>query len=574
MPIKVLPPDVASMIAAGEVIERPASVIKELLENSLDAGASAVTIQIQQGGIGSIRITDNGTGIAEPEIELAFARHATSKLVKPEDLNNLSTLGFRGEALPSIAAISKVQIISRTKDADYATMLQFDGPDCLEKSVASAAPGTIIFVENLFDKIPARKKFLKTPKSEMLRIKDLLTHIAFAYPNVAFTLHSDDRLVFQSTGNGSINDIIATVYGHDVAESMINLKSIEEYPIHLNGLVSPASLTRSNRSGICIFANGRWIQNRPITIAIEEAYRGYLTQGKYPIAILFLAISPDQVDVNVHPTKREIRFINESDVFSIVQKSVRRTLLDLSPIPDLYTDEQSNNDYQIQQFAQTRLTASTNSDKFSSQPSIFPPKSLSEETTQSFSMPELSPLAQISNTYIVAEGKNGLYLIDQHAAHEQVLFEKLLADVQVSTAASQPLLDPYLLDSYALEEASVHAVLPILEQYGIRLDEFDGTWLLKSIPALGKTITIADFAAEVVDLIRSPSSQLTTFDRALAASIACHSSVRAGLTLKIQEMQALMDQMQNAENPRHCPHGRPTIVHMSIESLNRQFYRT
>ena len=240
---------------------------------------------------------------------------------------------------------------------------------------------------------------------------------------------------------------------------------------------------------------------------------------------------------------RRLGQINESDVFSIVQKSVRRTLLDLSPIPDLYTDEQSNNNYQIQQFAQTRLTASTNSDKFSSQPSIFPPKSLSEETTQSFSMPELSPLAQISNTYIVAEGKNGLYLIDQHAAHEQVLFEKLLADVQVSTAASQPLLDPYLLDSYALEEASVHAVLPILEQNGIRLDEVEGTWLLKSIPALGKTITIADFAAEVVDLIRSPSSQLTTFDRALAASIACHSSVRAGLTLKIQEMQALMDQM-------------------------------
>ncbi len=573
MPIQILSPSVAAAIAAGEVIERPASVVKELIENSLDSGASSITVELQQGGIGSIRVTDDGSGIPADEVELAFARHATSKLTEADDLTYIESLGFRGEALPSIAAAGKVRMVSRPADAQGAASVELEASKVLRRQMLSAAPGTSISVDDLFMVMPARRKFLRTPIAEGARVKDVVAHMAMAYPSVRFTFYADDRLALQTPGNGAVRDVLAVLYGAETATVMLEIRPGERSPYGVSGLISPATLSRGSRSAISLFVNGRWVQSRSLVIAAEEAYRGYLTQGRYPVAALFLQVPPAEVDVNVHPTKREVRFLREGDAFSSIQRAVRETLLATSPIA-LVSAPSLTTDY-VESVAPSLPFTSVGPE---SQPALLTPPasgdmSAAERPVEEFRMPLLRVVGQISNTYVIAEGTDGLYLVDQHAAHEQVLFERLLKEWDGASPQSQPLLDPYPLELTPEEAEAVEQALPVLERYGFLLEPFGGAWLVRAVPAVGRPVALAPFVREMLTVVRDKSMPMGPPERALAASIACHSSVRAGMVLDRQEMEALLEQLEKADNPRHCPHGRPTTIHMSTGMLDRQFHR-
>lgn len=573
MPIRVLSPNVAAAIAAGEVIERPASVVKELIENALDAGASSITVELQQGGIGSIRVTDDGGGIPADEVELAFARHATSKLTEADDLTSIASLGFRGEALPSIAAAGKVRMVSRPADAQGAASVELEASKVLRRQTLSAAPGTSISVDDLFVVLPARRKFLRTPLAEGARVKDVVAHMAMAYPSVRFALYADDRLTLQTPGSGAVRDVLAVLYGADTAAVMLEIRPGERSPYEVSGLISPATLSRASRSAISLFINGRWVQSRSLVVAAEEAYRGYLTQGRYPVAALFLQVPPAEVDVNVHPTKREVRFLREGDAFSSIQRAVRETLLATSPIALItasgVTAEAVESVAPSLPF--TSVAPESQPALITQAPSGDTPET--ERAVEEFRMPLLRVVGQISNTYVIAEGADGLYLVDQHAAHEQVLFERLLKEWDGVTPQSQPLLDPYPLELTPEETEAVAAALPILQRYGFLLEPFGGAWLVRAVPAVGRPIALAPFIKEMLTVVRDKSMPMGPPERALAASIACHSSVRAGMALDMQEMEALLEQLEQADNPRHCPHGRPTTIHMSTGMLDRQFHR-
>jgi DNA mismatch repair protein MutL len=574
VPIRILSANVAAAIAAGEVIERPASVVKELIENSLDAAATSITIELQQGGIGSIRVTDDGSGIPQSEIELAFARHATSKLTEADDLRYIASLGFRGEALPSIAAAGKVRMVSRPANAQSAGSVELEGSKVLRRQTLSAAPGTSISVDDLFVVLPARRKFLRTPMAEGARVKNVVAHMAMAYPLVHFSFYSDDRLMLQTPGSGAARDVLAVVYGADAAAVMLDIRPGERSPYEASGLISPATLSRASRSAISLFVNGRWVQSRSLSIAAEEAYRGYLTQGRYPVVALFLQVPLAEVDVNVHPTKREVRFLREGDAFSTVQRAVRETLLATSPIALISAPELIGGHVKSM-----TTNLSLNSVEPGSQPTLIaqaPSESGSaiDLPVEKFRMPSLRVVGQISNTYVVAEGADGLYLVDQHAAHEQVLFERLIEQWGVATPQSQPLLDPYPLELTPEETEAVEGALPVLQRFGFLLEPFGGAWLVRAVPMVGRPIALAPFIKEMLTVVRDKSMPMGPPERALAASIACHSSVRAGMALDIQEMEALLEQLEKADNPRHCPHGRPTTIHMSTGMLDRQFHRT
>ena len=578
MPIRVLSPNVAAAIAAGEVIERPASVVKELIENSLDAGAASITVELQQGGIGSIRVTDDGSGIPANEVELAFARHATSKLTEADDLTHIASLGFRGEALPSIAAAGRVRMVSRPTDAQGAASVELEASKVLRRQKLSAAPGTSVSVDDLFVVLPARRKFLRTPTAESARVKDVVAHMAMASPSVRFTLYADDRLVLQTPGSGSVRDVLAVLYGADTAAAMLEIRPGERSPYEVKGLISPASLSRASRSAMSLFVNGRWVQSRSLLIAAEEACRGYLTQGRYPVAALLLHVPPAEVDINVHPTKREVRFLREGDAFSSIQRAVRATLLAVSPIAPLTVSasgaestESAAASLPFAFVAPEPQAAVAQSALIAQTPSTDTTES--EGAVEEFRMPVLRVVGQVSNTYVIAEGTDGLYLVDQHAAHEQVLFERLLKEWDGATPQSQPLLDPYPLELTAEEAEAVEAALPVLQRYGFLLEPFGGAWLVRAVPAVGRQIALAPFIQEMLSVVRDKSMSMGPPERALAASIACHSSVRAGMALDVQEMQALLEQLEKADNPRHCPHGRPTTIHMSTGMLDRQFHR-
>ena len=336
MPIRVLDPAVAAKIAAGEVVERPASVVKELVENALDAGARSVTIEVIQGGRGLIRVTDDGCGIPADEVELAFQRHATSKVSTADDLLGVKTLGFRGEALPSIAAVARVSLLSRTADADAGAFVQMAGGRMVTRRAQAASPGTVVTVERLFQDIPARRKYLKSAAAESARIHALVAALVLANPDVRLHLTSDGRSVLRSPGTGSLQDALAIAFGADMASQMLMVRPEKETPTlacNVDGYISPPSLTRATRNGITLIVNRRWVQSRLLAYALEGAYQGFLMEHRHPLAVLNISILPDQVDVNVHPAKSEVRFLKENEVFGAIQHAVRDTLVSMSPVP-------------------------------------------------------------------------------------------------------------------------------------------------------------------------------------------------------------------------------------------------
>ena len=597
MPIQLLRPEVSSKIAAGEVIERPASAVKELVENALDAGASRIRIEIRGGGIEYIRITDDGSGIPADQVELAFKRFATSKLEMAEDLEAVSTLGFRGEALPSIASVARVELRTRTPESDSGASIEIDNGEVVSVGPTGAPQGTTITVRQLFRNLPARRRFLSSTNAEQTRIHRVVAHYAMAYPEVGFELSPDRGRSFSSPGSGELRDAVSAVHGRQVAEAMLEIvpEESEEATIEVSGLIGPPSLDRANRSYVSLFANRRWVRNRSLSYAIEQAYHGFMAERRYPVAVVSVSVPFQEVDVNAHPAKAEIRFRRENSVFGAVQRAVRRTLGEHAPIPEVSHRAVSQPGHgggpraqmpSPSAFWPTAPFASTESrgvppsqrgDIVEQYHNIIDPPDVGQAPptpTPREALPILRVLGQVQNTYVVAEGPDGMYLIDQHAAHERVMFERTVARAAEGSPDVQSLLEPTVveLDDAAFELVTTQS--EVISGMGFVLEPFGGTSVVvRAVPALLVDMDHQTALTDVLDLMQDGGGFETWEERA-AYSIACHGAIRAGKVMTHEEMQELVRQLEACAQPNSCPHGRPTMIHMSSGQLEREFGRT
>jgi len=582
MPIRMLASEVSSQIAAGEVVERPASVVKELLENSLDAGANNISISITDAGRTLIEVADDGDGIPAAELELAASRHATSKLILSEDLFHISTLGFRGEALASIGSVSHFTIISRVNSAKEGARLKVNGGLSGKVEKAGAPVGTLVRVENLFYNVPARLKFLKTDVTERRAIDAMVTRYALAYPTVRFKVTDGRQSTLQTAGDGDRRAILAALYGVDVAKQMLEVMAQEE-GLSLTGFISPTSLTRSNRKEITFFVNGRWVQEISLTSALLQAYHTLLMVGRYPLTALFLEIAPEDVDVNVHPTKAQVRFRSQDKVFSFVQRSARKALLAYTPVPSVSPQlwgtrsvpsqpREIGIDWSIGHDEQSSVGSdqvSVNSDQ-----SEIPFRQ--DVGNPSFAgVPLLRLIGQIGSTYLVAEGPDGLYLIDQHAAHERVLFERLMAQHEMKKIPSQSLLSPEVVALSPQSAKMLTEQLPFLNHFGFEVEEFGAnTFQVRAIPVLFSGGDPASALRALVEDFEEDETPLQAeMEAKLAARICKRLAVKGGQALTSNEQRSLLNDLEACQSPRTCPHGRPTMIHLSVDMLERQFGR-
>jgi DNA mismatch repair protein MutL len=575
--IRILDPEVAARIAAGEVVERPASVVKELVENALDAAASAVSVEVAGGGVDTIRVVDDGCGLAPEELELAFARHATSKLAD-DNLLRITSLGFRGEALPAIAAVAEVEMVSRPPGAQSAAFIRLAGGATVERGSRGAPVGTSVAVGGLFARQPARRKFLRSPSAEANQIASVVSHYALAYPAVRFSLSLDGRRALLTSGSGDLRDAVAAVYGADVAAAMLPIQP-GDGPITVDGLAAAPHVSRASRGYVSLFVNGRWIQSRRLAYAVEEAYRGMLMVGRYPIAVLHLRLPCEEVDVNVHPTKREVRFRDESAVFGAVQRSVRAALLESAPVPPApAVPPGTQQAAPLHQPSSRPLWEHARAlERRQAGGERAQPAATAGPSTPAAVLPALRVIGQLGNTYIIAEGPDGMYLIDQHAAHERVLYERFCRQRLERAPEVQALLEPLALDLSPPHRALIADNEELLRDHGFEVEPFgEGSYLVRALPA-----SLAGLPAGLGDPRQATVSFLDLMleegegdrrDR-VAMSLACHGAIRAGKTLSQEEMRELVRQMESAEAPNACPHGRPTMIHMSAETLAREFGR-
>jgi DNA mismatch repair protein MutL len=621
MPIRVLPANLVSQIAAGEVVERPASVVKELIENAIDAGATDLTIETRDGGRSFIRISDNGSGIPAAEVELAFGRHATSKLATADDLTHITTLGFRGEALASIASVARVTCLTRSREETVGTRLTVEGGSISERSAIGAPAGTVITVENLFYTVPARLKFLKSDTTERRQIDTLISRYALAYPAIRFNLIHNGRTSFQTTGNGSLPDVLIAVYGLEVAEQMIQLPSPDdrfsssgEGPgVRVSGYISAPALSRANRSDMTIFVNGRWVQDRGLNAAVLQAYHTLLMVGRFPLFIIRVELDPEEVDVNVHPAKTEVRFRSSDAIFRVVQRTVRRTLIDHAPIPQVQpatpvsiwqpsfdTHEAPSQLARLEQLRALQPVQSSGDrgsvnqgagigDQGSGQavgsvqlesyqrPTTHNqlPATNDQQPATNYQLPPLRVIGQLGAMYVIAEGPDGMYLIDQHAAHERVLYEKFMADKAALNLAVQQLLDPIPVEVSPDESALLEEHRAALSAIGLQLEPFgSSTWLVRSIPALLINDDLRVALNELIaDLIAGDVPFAANEEAKLITRVCKRAAIKGGQVLSLPEMNELIRQLELCAAPRTCPHGRPTMIHFSASQMAREFGR-
>jgi len=621
MAIRVLPDELVIRIAAGEVVERPASVVKELVENAIDAGATDIRIECVEGGKRLIRVTDNGCGIPSAEAALAFAHHATSKLSSAEELAEIHTLGFRGEALASIAAVSQVTCITRHADETRGTLLRFDGGRLIVEERIGRAPGTTMTVEHLFARVPARLKFLKSTQTERGHIDGIVTRYALAYPHVRFTLAHDGRQSFQSLGTGHLRDVLVEVYGADAVAQMVEVgnsrsrsdgasDSASDLPISTHGYAALPTLDHANRSRILLFVNGRPVQDAKLGYAVIQAYHTLLMTGRYPVAVIMVRVPPAEVDVNVHPAKAEVRFRDPDAVFSAVQRAVRRALLDhlappeppsvLGRLPEPSSVQgrlpQPKGEDAMGQAAQPPLSGSERWERVGiarqsggwgeqesgSGGEQDGPKEREEWRAESNGpgsgsrqLPALRILGQLAQTYILAEGPEGLYLIDQHAAHERVLWERVLAQHELGTLPSQALLDPVPVTIPADSAYLLAGQLDLLRDLSFDIELFgNNTFLVRSVPAMMIQDDIANALREIVaDLEMGDPALRKDLEARVLRRVCKRMAIKAGRVLSLAEMQALVRDLEACESPRTCPHGRPTMIHVGLKQLEKEFGR-
>ncbi|MBV9791085.1 MAG: DNA mismatch repair endonuclease MutL [Chloroflexi bacterium] len=657
MPIRVLEADVAAKIAAGEVVERPASVVKELVENAIDAGATEIRIEIRGGGQREIRVIDNGCGIPADELETAFQRHATSKLQTAEDLFDVHTLGFRGEALPSIATVSQIVCMSRTADAPSGVELRIAGGEFQGRTPCGGSPGTTFIVKNLFYNTPARLKFMRSEATESAQINSVAEHYALAYPEIRWTLMIDGRLSMQTPGSGQLIDALMELYGLDIARQLVAVEDADgegESRTTVRGFVSQPSLSRSARTSLHLFVNKRWVKaSGQLAFTIEESYHNLLMKGRHPLAVLYIDVEPSAVDVNVHPTKAEVKFVHQHQVHALVGRAVRTALAEQAGIHDLMLpgsrpSETLQRRIELRQVGTSREQPSTRW----SQPALYsgsqepetaaPSESswneaitepapaatmiapsvdreqdrdadlpetddLPRETAPRFQpaaparqdtpiaqpgaqtpasvpmppkagptrLPPLRVVGQVSETYIVAEAPDGLYLVDQHAAHERVVFERLMNERGSLQIDKQHLLLPASIDMPPGMATLLLGNAELLDEWGFELEDFgSGTLRVRSVPHGLREGQIPEALYELADHLNEVSgSTPEDWREKMLTTIACHSAVRAGQTLSHEEMRQLLQQLERCAFPRTCPHGRPTALLLSQSQLERQFGR-
>jgi DNA mismatch repair protein MutL len=555
MPVKVLEPEIVSKIAAGEVIERPASVVKELVENSLDAGSTQITVEAQGGGVELIKVSDNGVGIPASELELAFQRYATSKIDELSDLEKITSLGFRGEALPSIAAVTEVEILTQTTSGVVGSYLHLRKGEILHRESRARSQGTTVTVRRLFRYFPARLKFLKSASTENSHIAHLVSQYALAFPEVKFSLFLDKRPSLRTTGNGELRDVIGEIYGPDMAQKMLQVEQ-KDGLAKVSGLASPPSLARSSRNYFSFFVNRRWVRSPLLTRAAEEAYHGLLMDGQHPVVVINIFLPAQELDVNIHPAKAQIKFCHEQAIFSSVQKAIGEAL-DRMPIA-----------------SSKAVPFSVSSGQWQSPRMIMdnePAFVVAQLPTME--LPVLRVLGQLANTYIIAEGPEGLYLIDQHAAHERILYDQITTQWIQKEVEVQGLLQPINIELSPREEETLRASKESLAEFGFTIEHFgDKSYLIRAIPALMARANIIEIITALLDSFVNKESP-SHWEEKIAQSLACHGAIRAGQQLSNEEMQELIKQLEQTKQPRACPHGRPTMIHLSSHQLEREFGR-
>ena len=591
MPIRALPPEVAAQIAAGEVVERPASVVKELLENSLDAGATRIAVSVRQGGVAEISVTDDGCGIPADEVPLAFQRHATSKLLTAADLSTVTTLGFRGEALPSIAAVSRVTITTRPAEAAAGWRGELRYGEMTTAAAFGGPPGTTIRVLELFGNLPARRGFLRSAAAETARIQEVVTRSALAWPSVRFSLTADGRPVVDTPGSGRLPEAILSIYGADVAARMLPLSLSDGAPsgdglatadLAISGYVSAPEISRHNRGGITLLVNRRWVQDRSLHYAIDQAYHGMLAERRYPIAVIGIGLPPERVDVNYHPAKSEVRFRQQPNLFSAVQRAVRDALIahaPARPVSRPMTPAAAAGDTPARREGRPAAAPSGGGAAGPGPAAPTPDHPLLPSALPSEAVPlrqtleSLRVVGQIRQTYVVAEGDGGLFLIDQHAAHERIVYDGIRRQWADREPIAQPLLAPAAAELTYAQQDTLQQYTELLAASGYELEPFGGNgWLLRAVPP---QLAAADPIQSLIELLDAVALEQVVMERddALAATLACHGSVRAGTTLSYDEMTALISQLRETPQPHRCPHGRPTVVHFSQYQLEREFGR-
>lgn len=576
MPIRILPDEIASQIAAGEVVERPSSVVKELVENALDANATSVSITILGAGKQLIEIADDGTGIAPDELPLAVTRHATSKLATADDLFHIQTLGFRGEALASIGSVSRTIITSRIENSNVGMQLVVDGGVVQAQKEIGAPQGTVIRVENLFGNVPARLKFLKKDVTERRHIDALVTRYALAYPQVRFRLEQEGKLALQTTGNGNRREVLASLYSAEIARKMLEVDAQYE-DFRMTGFISPTNVTRGRRTEITFFVNGRWVQDSSLTTALVRAYHTLLMVGRFPIAALFIEIPSEEVDVNVHPAKAEVRFRHRDRIFSDVQRSVRRALLAHTPVPEITTQMQWTPTPPVASTQETPIWEMTPDEQKKGDlpmPQPGPADVPAQPELPTDRVPLLRLIGQVATAYLIAEGPDGLYLIDQHAAHERVLFEKFMAQ-RNNSIASQALLSPETVELSVQQTRLLEDQLPALQKLGFTVESFGPhTFLIRAIPALLSGMQPSAALRVLVEDFEEDETPLQAeIEAKIVARVCKRAAVKAGQVLAPEAQQALIRDLEACASPRTCPHGRPTMIHLSVDLLERQFGR-
>ncbi len=585
--IKMMPEDVSAKIAAGEVIENPASVIKELVENSIDAGSKQIVVEIIDGGTKFMRVSDDGMGISKDQVGLAFERFATSKIIDWERFDSIGTLGFRGEALPSIAAVADVEMMTKTKQDDFGVTFQIKKGVVENKKAVGLNIGTSIEVRNLFASLPARRKFLKGISTETSRVFAVLNNYALAYPLIKFRLLSNGKQVFATNGSGDLREVVLTLLGLKVAESMLEIETqkIENTgDVKVTGLIGSAEIHRKTRKNMYIFVNGRWINNRTLSYIIQQAYKGFLPEGVFPIIVINIAVPFDQVDVNVHPSKKEVRFVEEKDIAASVQKIIRDVLVNRNPVPIINTYSRRDQKFPVAGFIKKYPSSFDKNAVLSSgvtesnSISLFEDYSAFDEEVSKGSirklLPILRPIGQMNLTYVISEGPDGLYLIDQHAAHERILYEKVKNGDYEDLKSSQILIEPLVMDLSAEQARIIELFKDKFIEFGFDFEPFGpGKHILRAIPKMFLDKSNERAISELINDIDEGTGVDEIKDK-FAATIACHFSVRAGKNLIEQEITSLIQNLEKCDNPNMCPHGRPTMLKLSLNRIESHFGRT
>ncbi len=657
--INILNEDTANKIAAGEVVERPSSVVKELVENSIDANSKNITIEIEEGGISLIRIIDDGEGIYKDDIAKAFLPHATSKIKGSEDIYNIHTLGFRGEALPSIASVAKVNLKSKQENEEFGYEIFIEGGKASEVMECGVNKGTLLEVRDLFYNVPARKKFLKSVSKEGSLISDIITRLALANPKISFKLYNNQKKILHTFGNGELKDVIRTIYGKSITDNILYFNDASDL-ITVYGYVGTEEIARGSRNNQSVFVNKRYIKNRALAIAVEQAFKSFSTVNKFPFFILFIEVYPEYVDVNIHPTKAEVKFNDErmifQKIFGAVHTALKSEVFDTfaikeeepknSPIPtfeeitfkikeeeekvkvansavktlmeqgkDFKVNNYSNNEditinaYNVTSTYDSNISienkdfseeeknivdipidlksnknieekfSEDNNDEEENYNTIVMSNSREyskvDEEKPIAKFPPISIIGQYNKTYILGEYDGTLYMIDQHAAHEKILFEKYLKEIENGTIIIQPLIVPSIIDLSMDDYSYFEENKEIFKQAGFLLEEFGGTSLsLKEVPYFLGKLNPKSLFLDILDNLKNLGNGKTSEVKHNAiATKACKAAIKGNDKLEVNEMIKLIEDLRYIDDPFHCPHGRPVIIKFTSTDIDKKFRR-